>query len=247
MRQSPESNGAILDFVTYASNLGLTHFLQGKTQLAIRDLKETISNMEELKRRNSSQGLQDDPPRSRYILGCLECETGDLTGGLDRCDSALRGEEELLARNKVQGKENPPMMAHRLTIRESIARFRVLAGRLSRVEWLAQQRQILAERMALHEREPKVIQYEREVGASAAVLAGLLLETGRGDEALSVVDDVLPALEKLVHDDKPDSSQSSQIDSRNYFIRRVLAELLARKAEALTKTGKATDAVKAIR
>ena len=198
MRQSPESNYAIFDFVTYADNLGLTHFLQGKTQPAVRALKETISRMEELKRRNFSQGTQDDPSWFRYILGCLECETGDLTGGLDRCESALRGEEELLAQNKVQGKENPTYVAHRLTIRESIARFRFLAGRSSREERLAQQRQILAERKALHEREPKVRQYEREVGASAAVLAGLLLETGRADEALAVVEDVLPGLEKRV-------------------------------------------------
>ena len=247
MRQSPESNHAIFDFVTYADNLGQTHFLQGKTQPAVRALKETVSCMEELKRRNFSQGLQDDPSWFRYILGCLECETGDLTGGLDRCESALRGEEELLAQNKVQGKENPTYVAHRLTIRETIARFRFLAGRSSREERLAQQRQILAERKALHQREPKVRQYEREVGASAAVLAGLLLETGRADEALAVVEDVLPALEKLVHDDKPDSSQPSQIDSRNYFIRQVLAELLARKGEALARTGKGADAGKAIR
>jgi tetratricopeptide (TPR) repeat protein len=139
------------------------------------------------------------------------------------------------------------MMAHRLTISEAIAQFRFLAGKLSREERLAQQRQFLVERKALHEREPKVPQFEREVGASAAVLAGLLLETGRADEALAVVEEVLPALEKLVHDDKPDRSMPSQIDSRNYFIRRVWAELLARKGEALTKTGKATDAVKAIR
>ena len=153
----------------------------------------------------------------------------------------------MLAQNKVQGKENPTYVANRLTIRESIARFRFLAGRSSREERLAQQRQILAERKALHEREPKVRQYEREVGASAAVLAGLLLETGRADEALAVVEDVLPALEKLVHDDKPDSSQPSQVDSRNYFLRRVLAELLARKGEALARTGKGADAGKAIR
>jgi len=160
MRQSPESNGAIFDFVTYANNLGLAHFLQGKTQLAVRDLRETVSHMEELKRRNFSQGVQDDPSWFRYFLGCLECETGDPAGGLGRCETALRGEEELLGRNKVHGKENPNYVAHQLTIRETIARFRVLAGRSSREERLAQQRQILAERKALHERELKVRQYE---------------------------------------------------------------------------------------
>ena len=89
-------------------------------------------------------------------------------------------------------------------------------------------------------------QFEREGGASAEVLAGLLLEMGRADEALAVVQDVLPTLEKLVHDDKPDSSQPSQLDSRNYMIRRVWAELLARKGEALAKTSKGADAGKVL-
>ncbi len=246
-RQSLESNGVIWNLVSNADNLGLSHFLQGKTQLAVRDLKETVSFMEELKRRNYSQGPQDDPSWFRYILGYLECETGHLTGGLDRCENALRGEEELLAQNQVQGKENPNYVAHHLTIRESIVRFRFLAGKLSREERLAQQRQILAERKELHEREPKVHQYERELGGSAAVLAGLLFETGRADEALAVVEDVLPSIEKRVADDQRDSSMPPEIDSRNYFLRQVLAELLARKGEALSKAGKATDASQAIR
>jgi len=159
----------------------------------------------------------------------------------------MRGEEELLARNRVQGKENPLMVAHRLTIRETVARFRFLAGKSSREERLAQQRQFLVERKALYEREPKVPQFEREVGASAAVMAGLLLETGHADEALSVVEDVLPALERRVHDDKQDHSLPSQVDSRNYFLRQVCAELLARKGETLARTGKGADAGQAIR
>ena len=131
-------------------------------------------------------------------------------------------------------------------MRESIARFRFLAGRSSREERLAQQRQILAERKALREREPKVRRYEWEVGGSAAVLAGLLLETGRADEALAVVEDVLPR-SKSGADDKRDGSMPPQIDSRNYFLRRVLAELLARKGEALARLGKTADASRAIR
>jgi tetratricopeptide (TPR) repeat protein len=246
-RQSPESNWEISDFVTSVGNLGETLFLQGKTQQARRALKEEISGTEELKRRNSSQGVGDNPNWFPLILGRLECETGDLTGGLDRCESAMRGEEELLDQNKARGEENPLVVANSLTIRETIARFRFLAGKSSREERLAQERQILAERKALHQRQPKAAQFEREAGASAEVLADLLLETGHADQALAVVEEVLPSLEKLVHDDKPDSSQPSQLDSRNYLIRRVLAELLARKGEALAKTGKGADAGKAIR
>ena len=130
---------------------------------------------------------------------------------------------------------------------ETIARFRFLAGKSAREERLAQQRQILVERKALHQRNPKEGQFQREVGASAGVAAEVLLETGHADAALAVVEEILPALEKLVHDDKPDSSQPSQLDSRNYIIRRVWAELLARKGEALARTGKAAGAGKAIR
>ena len=159
----------------------------------------------------------------------------------------MRGEEELLSQGKAQGKENPIIVANSLTIRETIARFRFLAGKLTREERLAEQRQILAERKTLHQRQPKVSQFEREVGASAGVMAGLLLEMGRADEALAVVEEVLPGVEKLVHDDKGDGSQPSQLDSRNYRIRRVCAELLARKGEALARTGKGADASKAVR
>ena len=74
-----------------------------------------------------------------------------------------------------------------------------------------------------------------------------MLETGRLDEALAVVEDVLPGIEKLVKDDKRDRSMPPEIDSRNYFIRQAWAELLARKGEALARTGKPTDAAKAIR
>jgi tetratricopeptide (TPR) repeat protein len=83
MRQCPESNLTIYEFVAPAGNLGETRFLQGKTQLALRALKETVSGMEELKRRNFSQGSTDNPSLFTYFLGCLECESGDLAGGLD--------------------------------------------------------------------------------------------------------------------------------------------------------------------
>ena len=101
-RQSPESNLAIFEFVTFVGNLGETLFLQGKTQPARRALKETISGAEELKGRNHSQGPGDNPSWFRYILGCLECETGDLTGGLDRCESAMRERKSCLARSRAR-------------------------------------------------------------------------------------------------------------------------------------------------
>jgi tetratricopeptide (TPR) repeat protein len=154
----------------------------------------------------------------------------------------LREEEEVLARDKAQGNEDNQVVANSLTMREALVRFRFLAGTLGREERLAQQQNILAERKALHRRQPSVGRYAREVGTSAEVLAGVLLELGRAAEALAVVDEVLPSLEKLVSDDEPDHSMPPELDSRNYMIRRAWANLLARKGEAQAQTGKATDA-----
>ena len=244
MRRSPESNEAIFNFAISLGNLsGSSLFAQGKMQPALRALREEIPCTEELKRRNFSQSFADNPWH-RYFLGCLECETGNLTGSLDRCESAMREEEEFLGQEKANEGENPQTVANSLMMRETIVQFRFLARKSTREERLAQQRQILAERKALHQRRPKVSRLEMELGASAGVLAEALLETGRADEALAVVEEVLPSLEKLVLNDKPDSSQPSQLDSRNYLIRRVWAELLARKGEALAKTGKGADAGK---
>ena len=53
-RRFPESNFTVHEFVGCAGNLGETRSLQGKTLPASRALKETISGMEELKRRNFS-------------------------------------------------------------------------------------------------------------------------------------------------------------------------------------------------
>ena len=52
---------AIYDFVMSPGNLGEASLLQGKTQPALRALREEISGMEELKRRNFSQGYADNP------------------------------------------------------------------------------------------------------------------------------------------------------------------------------------------
>ena len=67
----------------------------------------------------------------------------------------MRAEEELLAQDKAQGRENPIFVANSLTIREAIARFRFLAGKLTREERLAQQRQILDERMRFINGNPR--------------------------------------------------------------------------------------------
>jgi len=75
----------------------------------------------------------------------------------------------------------------------------------------------------------------------------LLLESGRAEEALAIVDGVLPGQERLVDNDKPDNREFPNYDFRNYDFRQVWAELLARKGEALAKTGKGADASKAIR
>ena len=81
---------------------------------------------------------------------------------------------------------------------------------------------------------------------SAAVLADYLLEAGHADEALAIVEDVLPAQQRLVENDKPDNREFPDYDFRIYLFRQVWAELLARKGEALARTGKDPDAAQAV-
>src|SRR5437763_188186 len=75
---------------------------------------------------------------------------------------------------------------------------------ISPAAWIDAERQVLQGRRALAEQRPASPQFRGEVGSSSATLAGLLLEAGRAEEALSVVEEVLPAHERLVQAEPED-------------------------------------------
>ena len=185
-----------------------------------------------------------------YFLGSLECEWGDFARGIGHCEMALAEQQELRAAEDGLGKDNPNIESDSLWFCEAIARFGFQAGKIGREELLVEQRRIFAEREALFKRAPKSPQwdgqYQVELGASAAVLAGYLLEASRTEEALAVVNLVLPAQQRWVENDHPDNRELPDYDLRNYFPRQVLAELLARQGEALARTGKDADASQAV-
>ena len=172
-----------------------------------------------------------------YLLGRLEGETGDFATGLDRCEFARREQQELRDADGGLGKENPLVASSSAWVGETMSRFQFLTGKIDREQLLAQQRQILADRKALSKRGLKggnyAGQYESEVGASAAVLAGYLIEAGKAEEALAIVEDVLPAQQRLVENDKQDNQEVPGYDLRVYLFRQVWAELLARQRRGL--------------
>ena len=151
-----------------------------------------------------------------------------------------------------------------LDTREAIVRLRFLAGRQDADAWDREQRQVLAERNDLARQEPVLPYFQGKVAASAVVLAGLLLEKGKVQEAAGVVEEVLPLHERLVQEDRldarltakangPPREEDVQMSQRllvnppdlpgrfwdrqplrepeDYELRRVWAELLARKGE----------------
>ncbi|MFO0959414.1 MAG: hypothetical protein U0800_18600 [Isosphaeraceae bacterium] len=85
------------------------------------------------------------------------------------------------------------------------------------------------------------------MGSSAAVLAGILLGSGRPGEALATLEEVRPTQERLVAEDVLEDPELPDIDLRNFELRRVLAEILARKAEALAALGRTDEAAAAVK
>ncbi|MGO8746307.1 MAG: protein kinase domain-containing protein [Thermoguttaceae bacterium] len=252
VRENPEDDGPMLYLDWPLGWLGESLLAQGKTRCARSALQEAVALKEDLQRRGVALGGNwlDNHARYTYLLGRLECESGEFAGGLGHCEAALAEMEEIRTAENGLGKDNPMVHSDSLWIHEALARFRFLAGKNSREERLSEQRRILAARKSLFNRVPKSAeweaQYELEVGASAAVLADCLVEAGRMDEALNVVNEVLPGHQRWVENDKPGNREFHGYDLRNCFARKWLAELLARKGEALARSGKPADAAKAV-
>jgi hypothetical protein len=86
-----------------------------------------------------------------------------------------------------------------------------------------------------------------ECSTANAVLAGYLMEAGRVEESLAVINEVLPDQQRLVENDNPDNRDLPDYDLRDYIFRLTWAELLARQAEALARLVKTTEAAQSVR
>jgi tetratricopeptide (TPR) repeat protein len=208
----------------------LNRFKQGPP--AMRNADPTGAPVTEGEDPSRFRPLHAHHARFLSLLGCLEGDSGHPDTGLLQCQQAQAEQDQLLRDTP----EDRLLRSDWLSNREALARLRFLAGQTGAEARLAGQRQILDERRELAGRPPVSPRFQGEVGASAAVLAGLLLEAGRANEALAVVDEVLPAHQRLV-----------QATPEEYELRRQSAELFARKAEALARTGQGPAAGEAAR
>jgi tetratricopeptide (TPR) repeat protein len=273
--------------------LGEDLFLSGRTAPAADLLHEAVADADALQRGESKHpALRTDRAWFLCVLGRLEGELGQVDCGLRHCEQARQEQERALA----QAPGDRSLRSEWLETREAIARLRTLAGQDSADARIRAERQILSERKELAARDPVVPHFLGEVGASAAVLAGLLLENGRAAEALDVVEEVLPAHERLVHADRLVTRLQARGNERpkdepsltavaeasvllqapgterpkderflsvgrlspyayppwvpepeDYQLRRVWAELLARKGAALARTGRGAAGEECVR
>ncbi len=250
--------------------LGEDLFLSGRTAAAAGLLREAVAAADELQKgEGKSPTLATQRARFLGVLGRLEGERGEVDSGLRHCEQAREEQERTLG----QAPGDRSLRSDWLGTREAIARLRSLAGRAGMDAWIREQRQVLSERQELAAREPVVPYFRREVGASAAVLAGLLLDAGQAAEALDVVEQVLPAYEQLVQadrlvnrlraggNDKPKDDRFLSVgrifppdayplwgpEPEDHQLRRVWGELLARKSAALARLGRGAPAGKCAR
>jgi hypothetical protein len=223
--------------------LGESLLAQGKTSSAYEQLTKVLSP--------SGWNRGADPDfnflynQSWYIslLGCLEAERGDVAQGLEHCMRARAMHEKLLS--KDPGMDG--VASDSLYNREAIARYCHQSKKIGREELISLQRNILEERRQLQKKHPGVHQFEIDLSSTTGDMAQVLLDAGRTNDALSLVNDVLPSQERLVQEDRDDKSAGAEIDNRNYQLRRAFSELLARKSDALARTGKTEDAAKSIK
>jgi tetratricopeptide (TPR) repeat protein len=262
----PEYAAAYVQAVGY---LGEDLFLSGRTTAGAGLLHEAVDAADQLQN-GEGKDLALSTHRARFLcmLGRLEGERGQLDSGLRHCEQARVAQERALA----QAPGNRSLRSDWLGSREAIARLRSLAGQTGADAWIREQRQILSERKELAGRDPVLPYFRREMGASAAVLAGLLLETGQAAEALGVVEEVLPAHEELVQADRLATRLQSGENERpkderflsvgrlspyvyplwgpepeDYQLRRIWGELLSQKGAALARIGRGAAAVECVR
>jgi tetratricopeptide (TPR) repeat protein len=252
----PEYKGSLLRARGF---LGECLFLRGRHQAAAEQLRDVVKQGDEFgKEKGRDRQPLADHPWFLCVLGRLEADSGRYEEALACCKRAAQQQERVLA----LAPRNPSLRNDLLRIRETLSALRLLKGEIGRDRRILEQRQILREREELARRDPSAPRWRSEAGASAAVLAGVLLQAGRASEALEVVGQALPPHEALLRADlerwkgggrdqprAPDSGllYHTGIGSRpgvppSLQFRSQWAELLAHKGAALAATGRATAA-----
>jgi tetratricopeptide (TPR) repeat protein len=250
----PEYKGSLLRARGF---LGECLFVRGRHQAAAEQLRDVVKQGDEF---GKDKGLDRQPladhPWFLCVLGRLEADSGRHEEALRSCKRAAQRQERVLA----LAPKNPSLRNDLLRIRETLSGLRLLAGEIGRDRRSLEQRQILREREELARRDPSAPRWRSEASASAAVLAGLLLQVGKASEALEVVGQALPPHEALLRadhhrwkegrgEDHPRAPESGLLWHTGIGSRRAVppslqlrsqwAELLAHQGAALAATGRA--------
>jgi hypothetical protein len=253
IRENPQSDQPLVYLQTPLGNLGESFLLQGQIRAAKKALEEVLALRDQLRRREIPFGVREamNYVEYAYFLACAEGESGEFSNAINHCDLALQVAQQARTGERGVGENNPVIVNLEAWTREARSRFEFATGKIGRDELIKRQRQVVAERKGLRERPQKghdsPSQYASELNASAAVLADDLLDSGRVEEALAVVNEVLPDQQRLVENDKPDNRDVPDYDLRDHAYRRVWADLAVRKAEALARTSKSDAAAQSIR
>jgi serine/threonine-protein kinase len=242
----------------------------GRSAAAARLLREVERHVDVvLGGPGQRQRLRAQHARLLTVLGRLSSDSGDAARGVRICRSA----GEVLEQALREVPADRSLRSDWLTNREALARCGFEAGDLTRDGWIAEQMAILAERTNITGRGEPSPRFQGEVAASAAVLAGLLLDAGRPAEALAGVDQALRVHERVVRAEqdrapaqappatgtapagldpfRSEPALPSDLTARppvpdDSELRRQWAALLARQGAALAHGGRGREAVEAV-
>src|SRR5262249_38231337 len=137
--------------------------------------------------------------RLLHFLARLQRESGDVTQGLE----ISREARQKLERALTAAPGDPSLQRARLGNREELALCGYLRGGTTRDSIIAEQQRGPKDPKTLAgPRSPRAPRFQAELAASAALLARLLLEGSRPDDALACVDEVLPDHEQFMQDEQ---------------------------------------------
>jgi serine/threonine-protein kinase len=245
--------------------LGECLFVAGRRRAAAGLLRGVVGQADRLVQKNGADRRPlADHPRFLHVLGRIEADAGRLDEALALCERSARQQKQAAA----LAPRSPALLDELLRLRETLGTLASRKGRLGRDDRIREQRQILREWQERASGDPSSGRLRGEAGASAAELAGLLLEAGRPREALAVVEEALPPHEALVRADQQrwQAGEGSEQPGRSLWprlrfsvgvgrgratppstrFRAQWARLLALRGAALREAGQAGAAAEAV-